>query len=122
MKESPLALALLAGSAVAQITVFPTAKPPFHVAAAIDDDLELCSAAIDVLDGCLGSAGGLDGILTADTSTLLNCVCCASATPIGVAYSVCSSILSDEFPLSSTEYEGMCFGRFGTYASGPNHL
>lgn len=105
MKGALLALSAV-GSVAAQHITFPAYA---NVVAAIDPsdpEYTACSAANDLLEYCVQSAGGPDAVETVDPSALLNCACCLEGTPISPAFSVCSTYLRTEAPSYTSEYSG----------------
>ena len=81
-----------------------TAMPEFNAAAVVDalnpadSDYSVCNEALTYLDYCESQLGGAGAVATESSTEIADCVCCISQTPIGGAYSVCSTYLTDEAP------------------------
>ena len=81
-----------------------TTMPEFNAAVVVDalnpadSDYSVCTDALSYLNFCESQLGGAGAVATESSAQIADCVCCISQTPIGGAYSICSTYLTDEGP------------------------
>lgn len=101
-------LPLFAGVAAAQLFAAPAdlKLPAMKLLDPANEAYQVCNTASSFLAGCYNQFGGEAGIYTADVTAVNKCACCAGTVDVAPAFSVCSSYLSAEAPLLSTQVLG----------------
>ncbi|KAK5991142.1 hypothetical protein PT974_09420 [Cladobotryum mycophilum] len=99
-----LLLSLLAGSVAAQYFTLPIIdNNEIKLLDPGDPGYKVCASANQYLNSCISKAGGEQALSTANPASLAACACCVGTSTNAPAFSTCSSYLSAEAPLQSTQ-------------------